>query len=325
MSFLRTAISSKKISAGFRKGVNTLRHQLEDRIRLSQLSSDSSPIVNDKEIRVVGLRRTGNHAIMNWIRKQQRGEIFYINNALINVNPYRDVYEEQVRIAKKPDISGWRTDNLEKWKKEALGDFSYKDCLVYSYEDQPMEKMCDPAFEKKHDIYFGKSRIRYDLILLRDPFNLFASRLRASRRKNPTAGSIDFMKVKSRHHTLPQLWIDYAKEYLNETNYLSNVKVPVNYNQWVNDSAYRRQLAETLGLEFTDSGVDDVMTNGGGSSFDGTNLQGKATEMSVLERWTHFSDDAEFKALIADKSLRDYCTEIFGTIPGTESLYTSST
>lgn len=320
MPLLSTAINSKKIRTSLRKGVDTIRHQVEDQIRLSKASSDSVIIVNEKEIRVVGLRRTGNHAIMNWIRKQQQGEVFYINNALVNVNPYRNVYEEQVRKAKDPTIGGWRTNNLDKWKREALGDFSHKDCLVYSYEDQPMEKLCDRAFERKHDLYFGKSKVRYDLILLRDPFNLFASRIRASRRKKPTAGSINFMAVKSRRHTLSQLWIDYAKEYLDETHYLSNIKVPVNYNQWVSDSAYRRQLAETLQLEFTDSGVDDVMTNGGGSSFDGTDLQGKATKMSVLERWKHFSDDAEFKALIADETLRDYCTQIFGNIPGTESL-----
>lgn len=319
--FSFTESNAKKIQWSLRKSVNKLRHSVEDSRRLSKIEVSDSCVVNQKEIRVIGLRRTGNHAIMNWIRKQQPGEVFYINNAKINVNPFRHVYEDQVRKIKDPGLEGWRTNNVERWRKEAIGEFSTKDCLVYSYEDQPLEKLCDRTFEKKHDLYFGPSEIRYDLILLRDPFNLFASRLRASRRQTPETGSIDFMKVKARHISLPKLWVDYAKEYLGETQYLQHVKVPVNYNQWVSSTDYRRQLAETLGLEFTDSGVDDVMTNGGGSSFDGTELQGKASEMSVLERWKTFVDDPAFKSLIEDEALLSYATKIFRNLPGTDSLY----
>ena len=321
MSLLSTALNSKKIRSGLRKGADKIRHGVEDRIRLSKNLNANSPIINQKEIRVIGLRRTGNHAIMNWIRKQQKGEVFFINNALINVNPFRNVYENQLRKAKDPSIDGWRSENIERWRREAPGDFMLKDCLVYSYEDQPLEKLCDHSFEKKHDIYLGKSKARYDLIILRDPFNLFASRLRASRRNNTEAGYIDFMKVKSRAHSLPQLWVDYAREYLGETQYLQNIRVPVNYNQWVIDIHYRRQIAEALDLEFTDSGMDDVMTNGGGSSFEGTELQGKASKMAVLERWKNFQNDPEFKALIRNDALLTYSDSIFGTIPGTANLY----
>lgn len=320
MSLISSVLKGKKIRSGLQKAADKLRHGVEDSIRLSQSPSADSPVVNQKEIRVVGLRRTGNHAIMNWIRKQQSGEIFYINNALINVNPFRHVYENQVRKAKDPSIGGWRTDNIERWRREAVGDFTCKDCLVYSYEDQPMVKLCDRSFEKKHDIYFGKSKVRYDLIILRDPFNLFASRLRASRRDTAESGYIDFMKVKSRAHSLTQLWIEYAREYLNESQYLQHIKVPVNYNQWVNNPDYRRQLAESLGLEFTDSGVDDVMTNGGGSSFEGTELQGKASDMPVLERWKNFRNDSEFKALVQNDTLFTYSEKIFGEISGTGDL-----
>ena len=35
----------------------------------------NNEIVNHKEIRVVGLKRSGNHAIINWIRKAHYGEV----------------------------------------------------------------------------------------------------------------------------------------------------------------------------------------------------------------------------------------------------------
>ena len=52
--------------------------------------------------------------------------------------------------------------------------------LIYSYEDFPLDQVASDKFEHNHDLYLGKSAIRYDLLIIRDPFNLFASRLKAS-------------------------------------------------------------------------------------------------------------------------------------------------
>ncbi|MDB9527394.1 hypothetical protein PN498_15450 [Oscillatoria sp. CS-180] len=311
----------KRLQSKIRLSVDALQHEIEDELKLYKVINEEALITNQKEIRVVGLRRSGNHAIMNWLRKQHAGEVFYINNACIKVNPFRQVYKEQVRKRQDPSIGGWRTDNIERWRREAKGDFVPKDCLIYSYEDQPITAFSDRTFERRHDLYFGRSKVRYDLIIMRDPFNLFASRLRANERGQTVDDQMDFMKVKSRSLSLPQLWQDYAQEYLNETNYLQNIKVPVNYNRWVLDRDYRSQIAEKLAMDFTDAGFNDVMTNGGGSSFDGVNLNGKASEMLVLERWRKFSTDERFKAMISYPKIRESSTKIFGHIPGIETLY----
>ena len=310
------------VRTAFRKLTNVVRHQLEDNIRLlNGQDSSSSVLVNKKEIRVVGLRRSGNHALMNWIRKQCSSNIIYINNVHIYANPYREVYEDQLDKAKDSSLIGWRTDDIDFWRRESRGQFSKKDYLLYSYEDQPIDRLADKRFERKHDLYLGKSEMRYDLILMRDPFNLFASRLRASQRKNDNSHYLDFMKVKSSKVSLARLWIDYAKEYLNETNYLSNMKIPVNYNMWVLDKTYRQNIAESLGLDFSDTGFDEVMTNGGGSSFDGVSLSGKASEMMIFERYSHFLGNPKFEDLLRDPLLLEYSKRLFGTIPGTELFY----
>lgn len=311
----------KKLQSRLRAGISGLRYEVEDEIRTISAASKNALVVNEKEIRVIGLRRSGNHAIMNWIRKQHKGEVFYINNTRIKVNPFRYVYEDQIRKLKDQSIQGWRTENIERWRREAVGEFAIKNCLIYSYEDQPIEAFSDRTFEARHDLYFGKSRVRYDLILMRDPFNLFASRLRANERGKSAAHQMDFMKVKSRSISLPQLWLDCAREYLDETHYLQNIKVPVNYNLWVLDKEYRQQLAEKLAMDFTDAGFDEVMTNGGGSSFDGVALNGKASKMPVLERWKYFAEDPRFQELIKDSNILDYSSKIFGSIPGTETLH----
>ena len=39
------------------------------------------------------MRRTGNHAIINWVKSQDAGKVEFINNVLANENPYRYKYQ----------------------------------------------------------------------------------------------------------------------------------------------------------------------------------------------------------------------------------------
>jgi len=120
---------------------------------------------------------------------------------------------------------------------------------------------------------------------------------------------------------LMDMWILYAKEYLGETQHLKNNKVCVNYNQWFSDANYRKQLADKLNLDFTDSGFNDVSVFGGGSSFEKRKFHGKAENMDVLNRWQQFVDDSSYRTLFSD-AVFEYSERIFGHIPGTESLRT---
>ncbi|MGB3669671.1 MAG: hypothetical protein WA783_13315 [Phormidesmis sp.] len=46
-----------------------------------------NPIVNQKEIRDDGMRRTGNHAIIAWIEHQLSGKYWHLNNLTLSPNP----------------------------------------------------------------------------------------------------------------------------------------------------------------------------------------------------------------------------------------------
>ena len=271
------------------------------------VKSNNSQIINQKEIRIAGLRRTGNHAIISWLVEQQKekGIIYYLNNVKVNENPYRCKYQNLVYYYPQHQ---WA---IEQYKKQAEGEFILRDCLVYSYEDYSLKQVFSDRFERKHDLYLGKTAQRYDLLILRDPFNLLASRL-----KN------NFLSVHSRQQSFIDFWIEYAKEYLGETNYLKHNKVCINYNLWKCDRDYRQELAQKLGIDFTDAGINKVLSHGGGSSFDGKNLDGNATAMDTNNRWQHFIKDPIYRQLINNKELLDYSQQIFGYIPGTEKLLT---
>jgi hypothetical protein len=86
----------------------------------------------------------------------------------------------------------------------------------------------------------------------------------------------------------------YALEYTRQTHYLQYNTVAINYNRWVTDTMYRRNLAHRLGVVFTDEGFDDVHWYGGGSSFDGFMYQHHASEMRTHARWQSFTQQPFF-------------------------------
>ncbi|NER06925.1 MAG: hypothetical protein F6K17_32260 [Okeania sp. SIO3C4] len=298
----------KKPDLALKKGKRFLAHNLEDVIRIITQQHKLSEIVNQKEIRVVGMKRTGNHAIINWVKSQHNGEVGFINNVLANQNPYRYKYEN---LQDKFPEHKWA---IEHNRQQAKGNFIKRDCLIYSYEDFPLEQIASDKFERNHDLYLGKSATRYDLLIIRDPFNLIASRLKTSS-KVPY-----FLSVNSPNKTMIDLWLDYAKEYLGETNYLKHNKVCVNYSQWFTDIEYRRNIADKLQMEFSDAGIDKVTSFGGGSSFEGKEFDGKATSMDVLNRWQKVADNPRYRKLFNNQEIFEYSERIFGHIPGTESL-----
>lgn len=288
----------------FKKAKRKLEHSIEDIDRTFSQQHIFSQVTNQKEIRIVGLMRTGNHAIIKWIQGQQTGKVWHLNNLQVNENPYRYKYEYLRDYY--PQYQG----AIERFQREARGDFTKKDCLLYSYEDYGLKQVLTQSFEKKHDLYLGKSAERYDLLVLRDPFNLLASRL-----KN------NYTEVKARNKTVIDLWISYAKEYLGETHYLKHNKICVNYNRWTRDVTYRKQIAFQLKLDFSDAGINKVSGCGGGSSFEGRQFDGKASEMDVLNRWKHFAKDPSYRKLLNNQEMLEYTEKIFGHIPGTEYLF----
>ena len=146
--------------------------------------------MNDREFRVVGLRRTGNHAIINWILQQVDGTVVFVNDIFINENPFRtvvEVFESQDpdfywranRIKSNPLYAG--EDYLDNLRKEANRDFIPKDLLIFSLEDYRLKLMDVKRYQKRHLLYFGNSKEKTDILILRDPYNLLASRLKNER------------------------------------------------------------------------------------------------------------------------------------------------
>ena len=285
-----------------RKLKHNVDYFLDDTKRLLLQPFSSSGYINQKEIKVVGLRRSGNHGIIIWLRRHYQQKIWHLNNVSPFKNPYRQLYHHY--------------SDKERLKQEALGNFSPKECLIYNYENYTLESIVNSKCEKNHDLYLGKSANRYDLLILRDPYNMFASLRKGQLQTNNKNYCKTYPKNRE---SITQLWLNYAKEFLEETNYLQQKRVMVNYNQWVSNLDYRKSISQELDLNFCDAGFNVVKNYGGGSSFDGTKFNAKADKMDVLNRWQEFVNDEEYRKMF-NKEIIEYSQKIFGYIEGTEAL-----
>ncbi len=195
-----------------------------------------------KVILVNGLKRSGNHAVINWLRAH--GSFTFFNNVIpvrpiLNGQPLPPPFETLDAFLKSrvPDKSG-RTL------------FSSGRRILISLEDMELDV---PLIENLDDVKL------YSLLILRDPRNLFASRIRKGGRVDNPAYSTDEESMRR----VVALWKSHAREYLELTHRLRGQVVPVYYNAWFSSRDCRRQLSRQLGLRFTDKGLKKVSDWGG--------------------------------------------------------------
>ena len=249
--------------------------------------------VNRTEIRVVGMSRSGNHAIINWILAQSPGRTCFLNCAEPGRNPFVSARP------RTPELPGWRASYPGfEIEAERAGRLSRKDLLIHSYEDTFLGPFKKPENEDRHDAVVGRSARRVDLLVLRDPRNLFASRL---------ASGYGWLE----DELVARVWSQHAREFLGLRRNLRQERLRVSYNEWVTSADYRRELASTLELEFDDRAAHKVPAAAGGSSFDGTAYDGRAEEMPVLRRWHDFLGDRRFHRLLTPAVL-ELSERVFG-------------
>lgn len=295
---------------------------------------------NFLEIRAYGLMRSGNHAIIEWVQQQHSDYVTcFLNNVKHgNHDPYTN---HKIKLCTGVD---GQTDieTLRMMRKQLL---------VYSYEDQDelegnqttfLESVFQQDFEKNRQDYLGASKHQIDMMIIRDPFNFLASRLKLLRVRGPLGGV-------SNPNLIVKNWKILAREAINLTRNPEPGKIVANYNRWVTDITYRKRLSRLLMGKFNDTTMNSVSQFGGGSSFHNPDkltlsmvvnrwqkifdvrrfarfghywkrLTTPDIEKKVFERWTYFAADEEFLSLVRDKELFELSEKLFGKIPGTQEL-----
>ncbi len=149
------------------------------------------------------------------------------------------------------------------------------------------------------------------IIILRDPFNNYASFLKLI--QNPNFGPLSFFPFM-------QYWKEYAKEIIQETNLLPN-KIFISYNDWVESERYRRDVVKELELQFgLKTKFDDTIKNkmtmyGGGSSFDGLEYVNEASKMKVFDRYKFWENSFVYRKEVDTPEVKSLSEKIFGYYP----------
>ncbi|MEL6231801.1 MAG: hypothetical protein AAFR24_17985 [Cyanobacteria bacterium J06627_3] len=255
---------------------NTLFPELDVLSRkLKKLTN--SKVNTQKLVYFCGLKRSGLHAVSFWLLGHQA------NHAFINNKPLK-----QAR-AGSPMVRTVQTSPLP--VKVQVGD-PVRICK--DHHEQTMALSSDVnllvvLFQSQHLWHLHNHQPPVSgvdaaeiqrILLLRDPFNWAASYMQKS--QHPS--DVDVW---------PDMWKEYAKEFLGVTNYLPG-KVSINYNQWFIDQAYRQTISQSLGLTFTDQTLNVVTSHAGGSSFDKTTFNRSAQAMAVMDRWQSFRDNQAY-------------------------------
>lgn len=253
---------------------------------------------------VWGIRRSGNHAIIGWILKHVGAPFVHFNDIQ---DPHNLLTPSGVHVAGVP---AWRYKRglLRKVRHylparnratfagsdpsvdyEGLATLPWLSCRVFSYEDKALVNSSDASNVAM------PGDVRRTVLVLRDPFNLFASLLKTG-------------WFSERLDELPRIYASHAEEFLRRHD---TGVIGINYNEWFQDPAYRICVARRLGFETDGSPYDDVPPNGGGSSFSGRDYRGQGSRMDVTGRWRDVIEHTHFQRLVEAPQVRAAAEAIF--------------
>ncbi|MEM6374020.1 MAG: hypothetical protein AAF727_14740 [Pseudomonadota bacterium] len=247
---------------------------------------DTAPFAPAQVVRVYGMRRSGNHAIVDWIlRNAPNGAGLFLNNCKPNRDPIRTA-----RGIALYDAGTEQPMDLARDKIAAAGQTPF---TLVSYEDTmpALERM--PLFEAPETcVIIYRSFLQWSASLLR--------KIQA----NSGYGPLERMRI------MMQSMRTYA-EMLGRVQ--SEDVVAVCYDDWNADEGYRHSLLETLGLPGRDLGRGSVQRYGGGSSFQGNQT---ATErLDTDARSAQMSQDLEYQLVLwtaaRDRDFIIRLTEVF--------------
>lgn len=218
---------------------------------------------------IFGMKRSGQHAIVRFIKNQYPGKVHFRNNS----GPHR----------------------IPELKRNG-------DAAIISYEDHWLDVTMPGliAYAGKHT-----EDTHHIWVCLRDPFNCFASRIRHDevRRWMSPDKFVPLWVNHARKHLGTQV---YQKALSYRLPWFPLTALPpvrhVLYDSWFSSAKYRRQFAESFGCKWNDEGRDTLSK--AGSSFDEYDYKEIATQMQVLDRWKCYRENTNYLRMFTPEVLK---------------------
>jgi len=248
---------------------------------------------SDGRMRVLGIRRTGQHAVINWIlRNSGRTDTVFLNSCTMRRSAMRTCGQSEIN----GQFSG--KGYPLKRKIDAYLDQAPNPFVLISYEAGFQEGGLTPNFP---DSAFDR-----EVLVTRSFVNWLPSFIRLMRLMNPNSppealdisNGIVFEMMRYKEHLL----VAQATPH-----------VVVCFDKWAASGSYRRKTLAALGLDAIDDTLGEVQRYGGGSSFSA--LQVPAEKLALTTRWQSMANDPYVLNFLrianADTELKDALVALY--------------
>ncbi|NND02317.1 MAG: hypothetical protein HKN91_05970 [Acidimicrobiia bacterium] len=229
---------------------------------------------------VVGMRRSGNHAIINWLATR------YTDSVLERDSTYRHLnVSSDGKLLFLNEFNTLGTKNLIWMTCHRWNRLRQASAIIVSFEDTSVSDA----------IRSSPVRARYVknvVVVQRSLLNVAASRLQLLRRRAYQGRGISGLNVDRK---FCEAWIDHQVQQDGEF-------VQLSFDSWLTEEG-RAEYAKKLGIL---GGEVAISHQGGGSSFSGT--ASLPSSDALGSRFVHFDFGPDVTALLSSEQLRPHLT-----------------
>ena len=238
-------------------------------------------LVPGLSLRVFGMRRSGNHAILAWLqRNAPRGRSVFLNNCKPGTDPLHN--------ARGIEINGSHAShNQAKRNMPAVTQKAGDGALfLVSYEDTSPAEF---GLSRQPSGAFDEALFSHNVLIYRGFLNWSASLLKKIQANDGyTLVRRNGIVLRAMDSYILLLGLVRQAQDLG--------LVAICYDRWTRSADYRAALLQQLGLAEYDNSLGEVQSYGGGSSFQ--KQASSAAELQTDRRWQQMRSDAEYQALL---------------------------
>ncbi|AXI47757.1 hypothetical protein C1J03_18145 [Sulfitobacter sp. SK012] len=230
---------------------------------------------------VFGMRRSGNHAIIDWMMRNApvtaTGGLFY-NNCRPRADPTKHFASVDVSGSDRKVISSRDMELADRMQSAGDGPM-----VLVSYEDMIPRQESKPQQASRG---FSSDDFSREVLIYRSFLNWSASML-AKLKRNASLGATQRMRV----------MFNSLRTYIDGLDLLAQPHVVgLCYDDWMQSEAARADMLARLGLPVVDNARGQVQRFGGGSSFQ--NKVSAPEDLNTTSRTEEMSDDIEYQMLL---------------------------
>ena len=212
-----------------------------------------SSFLFEKEIRVFGMKRSGNSTTASFIYGcLKSNEVIVFKNTNLSFNPVSNLRRRRIELFDKAIVEAEGGAKYFINGAEHMPIPIIRELLkpVYCYDGE-RERL---AIKYKKDFF---SRDVYNMVLLRSPHNNLAGILKSRSRRH-------MAEVSEYYLGFLDLWLQYAEEVLCITDHIPN-KIIVLFDKMVSSRSYRESISSALDIPYTEDGINFIGKNIGDS------------------------------------------------------------